>query len=302
MASLPLARVLAPAKVNLALNVVGRRLDGYHSLDSLVVFADLGDLVEALPADADAPPLTIEGPFAAGLAADSDNLVLRAAMIFAAHYPGAAIPPLRLEKRLPLASGIGGGSADGAATLRLLAALNGIRDEAGLAACALKLGADGPMCLVSRPLRARGIGEAIDAWDGLPDVHMVLANPGIGVSTPAVFRRLERVDNPPLPDSLPAFRDAAALAGFLASETRNDLAGPARLEAPVIATVEDRLMGSAGCLFARMSGSGATVFGLFADRAAAERAAAALSQEHPSWWVRYAALAGSGIGAVSRAG
>lgn len=301
MASTALARVLAPAKINLALHVVGRRPDGYHSLDSLVVFADLGDVVEARPDDADAPPLTIEGPFAAGLAADSDNLVLRAAMIFAAHYPGAAIPPLRLDKRLPLASGIGGGSADGAATLRLLAALNGIDDPTGLAACALKLGADGPMCLASHPLRARGIGEAVDDWDGLPAFHIVLANPGIGVSTPAVFRRLERPDNPPLPATLPAFPDAAALAAFLAGETRNDLAGPARLEAPVIATVEDRLAASPGCLFARMSGSGATVFGLFADCESAKSAASALAGEHPSWWVRPAALAAPSIGAVSQA-
>lgn len=302
MTAVPLARVLAPAKINLALHVVGRRPDGYHSLDSLVVFAELGDVVEALPTDADAPPLGIEGPFAAGLSADTDNLVLRAAMIFAAHYPGAAIPPLRLEKRLPLASGIGGGSADGAATLRLLATLNGIEDGPGLAACALKLGADGPMCLASRPLRTRGIGEAIDGWEGLPPLHMVLANPGIGVSTPAVFRRLERPDNPPLPDTLPAFGDAATLAAFLASETRNDLAGPARLEAPVIAVVEKRLAVSDGCLFARMSGSGATVFGLFADRDAAKEAAAALSREHPLWWVRPAALAGPEIGAVSQTG
>ena len=302
MASTALARVLAPAKINLALHVVGRRPDGYHSLDSLVVFADLGDVVEARLDDPDAPPLVIEGPFAAGLSADSDNLVLRAALVFAAHYPGATIPPLRLDKRLPLASGIGGGSADGAATLRLLAALNGIDDREGLAACALKLGADGPMCLASRPLRARGIGEAIDDWDGLPDVHMVLANPGIGVSTPAVFRRLERPDNRPLPAALPAFPDAAALADFLAGETRNDLAGPARLEAPVIAAAEDRLAASPGCLLARMSGSGATVFGLFADRESAKSAAAALVGEHPSWWVRPAALAPASMGAVSRAG
>lgn len=302
MASTTRARVLAPAKINLALHVVGRRSDGYHSLDSLVVFADVGDVVEARPDDADAPPLTIEGPFAAGLAADFDNLVLRAAMIFAAHYPGAAMPPLRLDKRLPLASGIGGGSADGAATLRLLAALNGIDDPTGLAACALKFGADGPMCLASHPLRARGIGEAIEPWDRLPAFHMVLANPGIGVSTPAIFRRLGRPDNPPLPATLPAFPDAASLAAFLAGETRNDLAVPARLEAPEITTVEDRLAASPGCLFARMSGSGATVFGVFGDGVAAESAAAVLSGEHPSWWVRPAALAGPSVGAVSRAG
>lgn len=302
MASAPIARALAPAKINLALHVVGRRPDGYHSLDSLVVFAAFGDMIEAVAAPPVATPLAIEGPFAAGLAAGSDNLVLRAAMIFAAHYPGAAIPPLRLEKNLPLASGIGGGSADGAATLRLLAALNGIRDESGLAACAMKLGADGPMCLASRPLRARGIGEALTAWEGLPPFHMVLANPGIGVSTPAVFRRLERPDNPPLPDALPVFRDAAALAAFLEAETRNDLAGPARLEAPVIAAVEDRLVASPGCLFARMSGSGATVFGLFPDSESARRAAATLAEQHASWWLRPVALAAPSIGAVSWTG
>lgn len=284
-----LGSVFAPAKINLALHVVGRRADGYHRLDSLVVFADVGDTLTAERPLPGAPLLTIDGPFAADLPLGDDNLVLCAARLLAERF-GMSPPALRLTKRLPVASGIGGGSADGAATLRLLAALAGL-DAAPLADLALRLGADGPMCLESRPLRAGGIGEVVAPLAGLPQLGLVLAHPGIAVPTAAVFRRLACPDNPPLPDPLPVWRDAAELARFLHTATRNDLEAPALAEAAVIAEISAALRASEGCLFARMSGSGATVFGLYADIEAAHRASAALAGDHPNWWVRAAGLA-----------
>ncbi len=281
-ATRPLGQVFAPAKINLALHVVGRRADGYHLLDSLVVFADVGD---TLAASAGAPGFAIDGPFAAGLSAGADNLVRRAEQRFRERFPALPELTLRLEKHLPVSSGIGGGSADGAATLRLLAFLAGGVDGAALASLAGELGADGPMCLRSEPLRARGIGERLDDWGKLPALDLVLVNPGVAVSTPAVFNALARPDNPPLPEALPTFDNAAALASFLAETSRNDLATPAKTVAPQIAEAEAAVAASAGCLLARMSGSGATVFGLFGDGASARRAAAAIKAARPDWWV-----------------
>ena len=288
--SVPLGTVLAPAKLNLALHVTGRRADGYHILDSLVVFAAIGDRLTAFAADG-SPGLAIEGPFAGGLSAGADNLVSRAEEALRtalADRPGTSIPALALvlDKRLPVASGIGGGSADGAAALRLIASIAGSVDPALLDKLALSLGADGPMCLRSEPLRARGIGEALEAWGPLPPLFLVLVNPGVAVTTPAVFRRLASPDNPPLPAALPHCRDAAALAVFLANATRNDLAAPAMTEAPVIAEVVAALATSPDCLLARMSGSGATVFGLYGYAEAAARAAARIAAARPDWWVR----------------
>ncbi len=288
-----LGSVFAPAKVNLALHIVGRRADGYHLIDSLVVFADIGDRLTAYHRG-DGPLLVIEGPFAAGLAAGEDNLVWRAERRFreVIETQGhAALPDLtlHLDKHLPVSSGIGGGSADGAAALRLLMRIAGGMEPGAIEALALTLGADGPMCLRSAPLRARGIGEAIDDWNPLPPLFLVLVNPGIAVATPAVFRRLEKAGNPPLPDALPRFSAAAALAAFLDAKTRNDLAAPAMAEAPQIAEVVAALAASEGCLLARMSGSGATVFGLYGDAATAGRAAARIALARPDWWVRTAA-------------
>jgi 4-diphosphocytidyl-2-C-methyl-D-erythritol kinase len=267
---------LAPAKVNLALHVTGRRGDGYHLLDSLVVFADYGDRLTVAPAD----ELTLEitGPFAAGLAVTEDNLVLRAARLF----PGSRGARLGLEKNLPVASGIGGGSADAAAALHLLSA-HWATDLPDLAAT-ISLGADVPVCLAGRATRMRGIGEDLAPVPAFPPLDAVLVNPGVAVSTPDVFRRLSTRDTPPLPD-LPEGGRRAAWMDWL-DATRNDLEAPARALAPGIGEVIDALATSAGCRLARMSGSGATCFGLFGSGEAADSAAAALAGAHPEWWVR----------------
>ncbi len=267
----------APAKVNLALHVTGRRLDGYHLLDSLVAFADAGDRVSAVPAAG--LTLTLTGPEAAGLAAEPDNLVLRAARAFGA-APGAA---LTLDKHLPVASGVGGGSADAAAALRVLARL--WNRPLPAAEGVLALGADVPVCLAGRTARMAGVGEVLAEAPPLPPVWAVLANPRVTVATPAVFAALGRRDNPPLP-ALPArWRDAADLAGWL-RQARNDLDAPARALCPPVADVLAALAAAPGALLARMSGSGATGFALFADGGTAGTAARALSRAQPGWWVR----------------
>jgi 4-diphosphocytidyl-2-C-methyl-D-erythritol kinase len=279
-------RVFAPAKVNLTLHVTGRRADGYHLLDSLVSFADVGDELVVSPGRGGLT-LTVRGPEAAGVPADSTNLALRAAAILAGGQ-GAAID---LLKALPAASGIGGGSADAAAALRAMLALRGIGRAAltagtegfeGRATEILALGADVPMCLFPRPLRARGIGERIDPV-ALPTVAAVLVNPRVGVATADVFRALDRRDGAGMPEAVPAFADAAALAAWLGGQ-RNDLEAAAIRVQPVVATVLAALEAT-GCLIARMSGSGATCFGLYAGPREAARAAARIRGERPGWWV-----------------
>ncbi len=269
----------APAKVNLTLHVTGRRADGYHLLDSLVVFPDLGDRLSV--AAAEDLSLVIEGPFAAGLAADAENLVLRAARLLA---PGRGAA-LRLDKRLPVAAGIGGGSADAAAALRLLARHWGIALPA--AEAALSLGADVPVCLAARSARMSGIGEVVVPAD-LPGGWLVLCNPGVPIATGAVFAGLARMDGDAMPP-VPQLADVQALAGFLATG-RNDLEAPARAVAPVIGEVLAALGAAPGCLIARMSGSGATCYGLFAREGAARQAAADLAAAEPGWWVEAAAF------------
>ena len=280
-------RVFAPAKINLTLHVTGRRPDGYHLLDSLVTFADVGDELLVSPGRGGLT-LTVRGPEAAGVPADATNLALRAAAILA-QGRGAAVD---LVKNLPAASGIGGGSADAAAALRAMMALNGIgrtaletqgADLGARAAEILALGADVPMCLFPRPLRARGIGERVDAV-ALPAVAAVLVNPRLPVPTPEVFRALDRRDNAPMPERMPSFADAGALAHWLGGQ-RNDLEDAAIRVQPVIATVLASIGATGGCLLARMSGSGATCFGLYAEPAAAVRAAARIRSERPGWWV-----------------
>lgn len=273
----------APAKVNLALHVTGRRDDGYHLIDTLVVFADVGDRLRV----AAAADLTLEisGPQAEGLAADESNLVLRAARLMG--VTGAA---MRLEKHLPLAAGLGGGSADAAASLRALARLTGRPFPD--AAQTLALGADVPMCLAARPARATGTGGQLAPLPGLPPVRLVLVNPGVPVATAAVFSALGHARGafgPPMPARLPDWPDAMSLADFLAAE-RNDLAVPAMALAPVIADALSALSAQPGCLLARMSGSGATCFGLFADPAASRAAAVAIGARHARWWVTDAGL------------
>lgn len=254
-------------------------------LDSLVAFAEIGDDVAIAPAGSDL--LTLSGPFADAIAPDGDNILVKALDLArrAGDAVGCAIGPLaiHLEKRLPVASGIGGGSADAAALLRRLAAAHP-ELRAPLSATSLSLGADVPMCLADRPCRVGGIGEAIEPLAAFPAMAIVLVNPGTPVSTPAVFRALERRDNAPLPE-LPqgGFRTASALLAWLA-QTRNDLEAPALAIAPAIGAARAALIRE-GASFARMSGSGATVFGLFEGADLAARAAAALGAEHPAWWV-----------------
>jgi 4-diphosphocytidyl-2-C-methyl-D-erythritol kinase len=275
----------APAKVNLTLRVTGRRPDGYHLLDSLVVFAEIGDRLTVAPGPD--LSLTVTGPFGAGLAAEPDNLVLRAARGLAA---AAGIVPrgaLRLEKNLPVASGIGGGSSDAAAALRLLAKVWGISlpDET-LVGLALGLGADVPVCLALRPVRMAGIGEVLAPVPALPPLGMVLVNPRVACPTAAIFRaRAAAGAGFSATDAVPPaahFATPASLAAALGA-SGNDLEAPAITVAPVIAVVLAVLRAQPGCLLARMSGSGATCFGLFPDAAAAASAARGLTGE--GWWV-----------------
>lgn len=261
--------VFAPAKINLTLHVTGQRDDGYHLLDSLVVFADIGDTVRVTPADR--LSLDIDGPEAGGLDAEPDNLVLRAARLLAPDR-GAAIT---LTKRLPVASGIGGGSADAAATLRALAQLWNLPVPS--AEQALALGADLPVCLSSTPLRMRGIGERLDPVPPLPAMEIMLINPRAQVSTPGIFRALAQKDNPPMAQTLPRWRDLPDFVAWLETQ-RNDLATPAIAQQPVIADVLTVLR-DGGALFAGMSGSGATCFGLFPSGQQAD-----VRMRVPDWW------------------
>lgn len=275
----------AHAKVNLHLHVLGRRADGYHLLDTLVVFAAAADVLVAEPDDA--LSLAVEGPFAAALAGEADNLVLRAARALAAAAGVTRGARLRLVKRLPVAAGIGGGSADAAAALRALDRLWGTDlDPERLAAIAARLGADVPACVASRPARLGGIGERIVPAPGLPPFGLVLANPGVAVATPAVFAayaaRGEAFDRPAaLPDAWP---EAATLARDLAL-CRNALEPAAIALCPAIAEVLAALRTLPGARLARLSGSGATCFALFDDAAAAAAAARRLATAHPSWWI-----------------
>jgi len=278
---------LAPAKVNLYLHVVGRRPDGYHLLDSLVVFAGVGDRVAVAPA-ADLT-LTVDGPFASLVPAGPENLVLRAARALAEWAGVKAGARIRLSKRLPVAAGIGGGSADAAAALKALCAWWKIEvDPAGLAGRALALGADGPVCRAGVPAFVGGIGEDIAPPPPLPPAWMVLVNPGVAVPTPQIFKARTGAFSAPGRFAAPP-ADAPALFTILAG-CRNDLTQAALALAPAIAGVMAALDAQPGCALSRMSGSGATCFGLFADQPHAAAAAAAIAAAHAGWWVRPAPL------------
>lgn len=271
----------AAAKVNLYLHVVGRRDDGYHLLDSLIAFAGVGDAI-AVSSDHDLS-LEMGGPFAAGLPAGDDNLVLRAAKGLRDLASGKAGARIRLTKRLPPASGIGGGSADAAATLRALTELWEVApDRAALMKLAVGLGADVPMCLEGRAAFASGIGETLVPAPALPAAWLVLVNPGVPVATPAVFKARTGPFSAPAPFT-EAPRDVARMAELL-KERGNDLAAPAIAIAPVIAEVLAALEATPGCRLARMSGSGATCFGLYDGEAQARSAEAALRAARPDWW------------------
>ena len=286
--STPPIEELAAAKVNLALHVTGRREDGYHLLDSVVVFAaDAGDRVSLAPAARTG--LELSGPFAAGLAAEPDNLVLKAHRRLAEAFPGR-IPEvaIRLDKRLPVASGIGGGSADAAAVLRGLGRLAGL-DAADLAPLALGLGADVPVCLAGRACRMRGIGEVIEPFGLAAPLNGVLVNPRVAMSTAAIFAALAVPRGGAAFAGLGEVAAGAGLLGWLAG-CRNDLEPPALRLAPVVGEVVAEIAAAPGCRLARMSGSGATCFGLFDTAAAAADAARRIGQRRPAWWVVPTAL------------
>lgn len=291
-------RVPAPAKINLFLHVGARRADGYHTLQSLVCFAAAGDVL--MLSHAETLSLSVEGPFAGGLAGEGDNLVLRAARFLAARADvnkGAAIV---LTKNLPVSSGIGGGSADAAATLRGLTKLWDLQiSDDELHAIALSLGSDVPVCLRSVPAMMDGRGEQVTPVAALPSCAMVLVNPGVAVSTAEVFRRLGRTasDTLPIVRPLPAAESGLAeLLRYLAA-TRNDMEGAARALAPAISDVLEAL-GAHDAVLARMCGSGATCYGLFENDAMANAAAQALSTTHPDWWAMPTRIAQAGIAAA----
>lgn len=281
--------MLARAKINLYLHVVGKRPDGYHLLDSLIVFAACGDEVTATSADD--LSLRIDGPFAAGLSAEADNLVLRAAKglrDLCRLDRGAAI---RLTKNLPVASGIGGGSADAAATLKALIDLWGVRpDRAELCDLALQLGADVPVCLDGRPSFVGGIGEDIAPAGALPEAHLLLVNPRVPTPTPQVFKAREGGFSQPMrwpraPGTVRELSQALMARG-------NDLTDAAITVAPIIREVLAMIAATPDCLLARLSGSGATCFGIYDSAVAAEAARKAVLTQRADWWVVAAKTAG----------
>jgi 4-diphosphocytidyl-2-C-methyl-D-erythritol kinase len=333
----------ARAKINLSLHVLGRREDGYHELESLVAFAGAGDELSLMAGDR--LSLTISGPMGEGLlypsprrkrgeweapmVVNDDNLVLRAALNLAALVPGLRLGAFHLVKRLPVASGIGGGSADAAAALRLLAQANGMaRDDSRLFEAARATGADVPACLISRSLIMRGAGETLERISP-PQLFAVLVNPGVAVPTAAVFGELGLGRGEALPLRQPAsvegrpiaaswsglsrpstssgpfkkdvdgrdkpdhdgegVADGAAFLARLAT-LRNDLEPPAIRIAPVIGEVLGALRNQAGCRLARMSGSGATCFAIFDDCRASAAAGKRIARAHPGWWVKPTAL------------
>jgi len=278
----------ARAKVNLFLHVTGKRADGYHLLDSLAVFPSVGDILSAEPAEA--LSLELSGRFGATLSAEPDNLVLRAARALAARCGVTAGARLLLEKNLPIASGIGGGSADAAAAMRLLCRMWSVDPGPNaLAEIAASLGADVPVCLRSQPARMQGIGELLSDAPSLPDCGMVLVNPGVAVATPAIFRARSGAFSPTviLP---PGWSSAAALAADLAALS-NDLEPPALSLCPVVGDVLAALRADPACLLARMSGSGATCFALYADPLTAKAVAFRLNDR--AWWVWGGAMSAS---------
>lgn len=268
----------APAKINLFLHVGNRRADGFHPLQSLAVFTDMGDRLAFEPA----PDLSlkVEGPFSEGLAGEGDNLVLRAARAL-----GNGTAAITLTKNLPVASGIGGGSSDAAAALRGLRRLwNADTDDAALQTLAAGLGSDIPVCVDAATSFMEGRGEVLRAAQAMPRIAMLLVNPGVAVPTRDVFAALETRSGVEMALPQGRFSDTADLLRFL-EMTRNDLEAPARALQPVIGHVLTAMAALPGALFTRMSGSGATCFGIFPDDTCCARAAKALKSAHPDWWI-----------------
>jgi len=286
--------VFAPAKINLFLHVGAPGPDGYHPLCSLMAFADVGDRISAYAADA--LEVRVSGPFSGALAGEGDNLVLSAARALLARARGPKRPVgLLLEKVLPVAAGLGGGSSDAGATLRLLREVLEIRlDDAALEAVAAELGADGAACLWGRPVLAEGRGERLSPAPGLPVMDAVLVNPRVPVSTPEVYRAFDAaggfsdVAPPPMPEAFENVEEVAAWLAYL----RNDLQGPAVVLAPEVGDVLATLADEPETLLARMSGSGATCFALCAGDYEAGSLAERLEALRPNWWIKRCRLGG----------
>jgi 4-diphosphocytidyl-2-C-methyl-D-erythritol kinase len=278
---------IARAKINLTLRVIGRRADGYHDLESLTAFADLTDTLTLTPAEQTA--LEVGGPFAAASGAAAGNLVLKAVKALAALVPGLKSGRFHLDKHIPVAAGLGGGSADAAAALRLLARINDVAmDDARLMTAALQVGADVPVCLSSRACVMTGVGERLSPALELPKLDAVLVNPGVAVPTRGVFTRLALSSGGA--DALGAVpAEPAALLAFLKSHG-NDLTDAAISFAPAIGEVLAALRALPGVQLVRMSGSGATCFALFASAGAAAAGASRLGAANRAWWVTPAAL------------
>lgn len=269
--------IFAPAKINLTLHVTRQRDDGYHLLDSYVCFAGIGDRVTACKAGR--TRLTVKGRFADDVPTGPENLVLRAAALL------GVTAEITLHKALPVAAGIGGGSADAAATLKALSALYDVPLPSPQEV--LALGADVPVCLMGGQVRMRGIGEKLEQiTQSRMSWPTVLVNPGVSVPTPEVFRRLERKTNPPMPDDIleEIYNEFPDWLGH----QRNDLERPAISLAPVISDVLSALRSETGCRIARMSGSGATCYAIFDDNRQAQSAVQALQEAHPDWWAEVA--------------
>ncbi|MBV1700991.1 MAG: 4-(cytidine 5'-diphospho)-2-C-methyl-D-erythritol kinase [Hyphomicrobiales bacterium] len=284
----------ARAKLNLTLSVKGRRLDGYHEISSLVAFAGVSDGLCLQPARE--LSLTVSGASAEAAGQGEDNLVLVAARHFSAQYPQAQLGQFHLFKQLPVAAGVGGGSADAAAALRLLAQANGMKPDCGpMLALAALIGADVPVCLASRARHMAGIGEQLGPPMVMPQFYVVLVNPGVKLETRAVFSAMGLAPGqssfacaePPIRDGMDAAQWLAAL-----RRSGNDMEDAAASLAPVIVSVLAVLAGARGCRLARMSGSGATCFGLFENRRDAMTAAMTIKTYHPAWWVKASLLRG----------
>ena len=289
----------APAKINLDLHVLGRRPDGYHELDSLIVFAEIGDRVRVERYAR--LELILEGPFAGALRTGEPNLVVRAAQLLAQAAGRAPALRLVLEKRLPVAAGLGGGSADAAATLRALMRLWSFAPHPALLEAICKdLGADVPACFHSRPLRLRGLGERLELLERWPVLHLVLVNPNLPLATAQVFAERAMEEAGPR-GSGPWAGDREGVAVDLA-RSRNDLEPAAQRLRPVIGDVLVEIGAADDCLVARMSGSGPTCFGLFASDEAAFEAARQLQLAHPAWWIVATRTQGSGPEAACGAG
>ena len=284
-------KVFAPAKINLALHVTGQCDDGFHELDTLVAFADVGDTVTIRQADHGA--LEITGPMSRDVPANATNLVAQVAASFWQHGPLA----ITIEKILPTAAGIGGGSADAAACYRAIKRLASLRTgqpseaDADLNSMSVLagLGADIPMCVTSMPTRAQGIGDRIAPIERFPRLPAVLVNPSTPVPTHTVFETIERKTNPPMAEPLPIFKNVHEVSDWLGQQ-RNDLQGPACVVAPAIAQVLDALGQDKNVLMHRMSGSGGTCFGLCSSPEDAIEVAASISAAHPDWWVQSTTL------------